>query len=46
MPLQEIFDQFINGIKATTLPEYIAVLAGIASVWYSKKSISGYIQQV
>ena len=37
MPIQELFDQFIAGLKATTIPEYIAVLAGIASVWYSKK---------
>ncbi|MCH5716031.1 nicotinamide riboside transporter PnuC [Niabella hibiscisoli] len=35
--MQEIFNQFISGLKATTLPEYIAVLAGIASVWYSRK---------
>ena len=27
----------ISGLKATTIPEYIAVLAGIASVWYSRK---------
>lgn len=37
MPIQEIFEQFITGLKATTVPEYIAVFAGIASVWYSKK---------
>lgn len=37
MPIQEISDQFITGLKATSLPEYIAVFAGIASVWYSKK---------
>ena len=35
--LQEFFNQFISGLKATTIPEYIAVLAGIASVWYSRK---------
>ncbi|WP_460685051.1 nicotinamide riboside transporter PnuC [Niabella aquatica] len=37
MPIQEISDQFITGLKATSIPEYIAVFAGIASVWYSKK---------
>ncbi len=35
--LNEIFQQFINGIKATTWAEYIAVIAGIASVWFSRK---------
>ncbi len=35
-PLQEIFQQFITGLKNTTLPEYIAVFAGIASVWFSR----------
>lgn len=35
--MQEFFNQFISGLKATTIPEYIAVLAGIASVWYSRK---------
>ncbi|MFT4093068.1 MAG: nicotinamide riboside transporter PnuC [Niabella sp.] len=37
MSIQQIFEQFVMGLKATTLPEYIAVFAGIASVWYSKK---------
>jgi nicotinamide mononucleotide transporter len=35
--MQEIFQQFISNLKATTLPEYVAVVAGIASVWFSKK---------
>jgi nicotinamide mononucleotide transporter len=35
--LQELFNQFVAGLKATTIPEYIAVLAGILSVWYSRK---------
>lgn len=35
--MQELFNQFISGLKATSIPEYIAVLAGIASVWYSRK---------
>jgi nicotinamide mononucleotide transporter len=34
---QEIIQQFIEGIKATSLLEYIAVFAGIASVWFSRK---------
>lgn len=33
----EIYHQFITGLQSTTLPEYIAVFAGIASVWYSRK---------
>lgn len=32
-----VLDQFIEGIKATTLLEYIAVWFGIASVWFSRK---------
>jgi nicotinamide mononucleotide transporter len=35
--LTEILQQFIAGIQQTTLPEYIAVFAGIASVWYSRQ---------
>jgi nicotinamide mononucleotide transporter len=34
--LNEILQQFISGIKATTLLEYIAVFAGIASAWFSR----------
>ena len=37
MSLPEIYQQFIIGIQNTTLLEYIAVFAGIASVWYSRK---------
>jgi nicotinamide mononucleotide transporter len=37
MSLQEIYQQFIEGMKNTNWPEYIAVFAGIASVWYSRK---------
>ncbi len=33
----EITQQFIDGIKATTPLEYIAVVFGIASVWFSRK---------
>lgn len=37
MSLQEFWLQFVSGMQQTTLLEYIAVIAGIASVWYSKK---------
>lgn len=33
----EIWQQFAQGMKHTTWPEYIAVFAGIASVWFSRK---------
>lgn len=36
MSLQEIWEQFKEGMKNTTWLEYIAVFAGIASVWYSR----------
>jgi nicotinamide mononucleotide transporter len=35
--MQQIIQQFITGLQNTTLLEYIAVFAGIASVWFSKK---------
>lgn len=37
MTISEIFDLFVAGIKATGPIEYIAVFAGIISVWYSRK---------
>lgn len=37
MRSEEIIQQFIAGMKATTPLEYIAVFTGIASVWYSRK---------
>lgn len=37
MSLQEIYQQFAEGIKNTGWLEYIAVFAGIASVWFSRK---------
>lgn len=37
MSLQEIYSQFISGMQATTWLEYIAVIAGIVSVWFSRK---------
>ena len=36
MAIQQIWEQFIEGMKNTTWFEYIAVFAGIASVWYSR----------
>jgi nicotinamide mononucleotide transporter len=35
--MQDIIDQFISGMKNTTAFEYIAVVSGILSVWYSRK---------
>ena len=35
--MQDIIDQFITGMKNTTVLEYIAVVSGILSVWYSRK---------
>ncbi|MCU7550907.1 nicotinamide riboside transporter PnuC [Chitinophagaceae bacterium LB-8] len=37
MSLQEFWQQFVTGMQQTSLLEYIAVIAGIASVWFSKK---------
>ncbi len=37
MTLSQIFESFISGIQQTSLLEFIAVFAGIASVWFSKK---------
>jgi nicotinamide mononucleotide transporter len=34
--LHEIYQQFIDGMRQTTWLEYIAVFAGIASVWFSR----------
>jgi len=35
--MQNVLQQFIEGLKQTTFLEYIAVFTGIASVWFSKK---------
>lgn len=35
--LQQFLDQFIAGMQQTTWLEYIAVFAGIVSVWFSKR---------
>jgi nicotinamide mononucleotide transporter len=34
--LAEIYQQFMEGMRHTTWYEYVAVIAGIASVWYSR----------
>ena len=36
MSFQEIYQQFIQGMQQTTWLEYMAVFAGIASVWFSR----------
>lgn len=36
MDFNTIVQQFLEGMKATTLPEYVAVFAGIASVYFSR----------
>lgn len=35
--MHEFLQQFLTGIKQTSILEYIAVVTGIASVWFSKK---------
>ncbi|QES87722.1 nicotinamide riboside transporter PnuC [Rhizosphaericola mali] len=37
MNLQTIYEQFMNGVKMTTPLEFIAVITGIASTYFSKK---------
>lgn len=37
MGVPEIYHQFITGLQQTGPVEYIAVFAGIASVWFSRK---------
>ena len=34
--MEEIYRQFIEGMRHTKAHEYIAVFAGIASVWFSR----------
>jgi len=36
MSIQEVYQQFIEGMKSTGWLEYIAVFTGIASVWFSR----------
>ncbi|MEJ7911648.1 MAG: nicotinamide riboside transporter PnuC [Chitinophagaceae bacterium] len=35
--IQDLAEQFITGIQQTSWLEYVAVMAGIASVWFSRK---------
>ena len=37
MSIEQIYQQFIDGMKQTGWLEYVAVFSGIVSVWYSKK---------
>lgn len=37
MSIPEFLQLFLDGLKKTTIPEYIAVCAGIASVWFSRR---------
>ncbi len=37
MTFVEIYEQFITGIKETGFLEFIAVISGIVSVWFSRK---------
>lgn len=37
LSLPDIWHQFLEGIKQTSYLEYIAVVAGIVSVWFSRK---------
>ena len=37
MSIAEIYQQFLEGMKSTGWMEYIAVIAGIISVWFSRK---------
>jgi len=37
LSVQQIFDEFLKGIANTSLLEYIAVVSGIVSVWFSRK---------
>jgi nicotinamide mononucleotide transporter len=37
LDIQQVYEQFIAGMKQTGWIEYIAVFAGIISVWYSRK---------
>jgi nicotinamide mononucleotide transporter len=37
MDILQLAERFLTGLQQTTVPEYIAVVAGIASVWFSKK---------
>src|ERR1700754_698800 len=36
MTMQEIWQEFMEGMRQTTWPEYVAVFTGVASVWFSR----------
>ncbi|HMU46866.1 MAG TPA: nicotinamide riboside transporter PnuC [Chitinophagaceae bacterium] len=36
LSIQELYQQFLEGMRQTTWLEYMAVFAGIASVWFSR----------
>ncbi len=38
MSLSEIVNQFISGLQQTSALEFVAVISGIVSVWFSKKA--------
>lgn len=37
LSLPEIYQQFVSGLQQTTFLEFIAVISGIVSVWFSRK---------
>lgn len=37
LALTDIFQQFVEGLKQTSFLEFIAVISGIVSVWFSRK---------
>lgn len=38
MPFANFFHSFLNGLQHTSILEYIAVVSGIVSVWFSRKT--------
>jgi len=44
LTLQEVYRQFITGLQQTGALEFVAVIAGIASVWFSRKGSLGPTQ--
>lgn len=37
LSISEVWAQFVTGMQQTSVLEYVAVIAGIVSVWYSRK---------
>ena len=35
--MHDFFQNFLAGLRTTSIPEYVAVVAGIISVWFSRK---------